>query len=258
MATVVQSESGHVFAREDRVFLWGGIAMVLVLVTGFSMQLAAGRSSFGAPLYVHAHALTFFGWTMLYLTQTLLATSGNIALHKRLGWIAAAWIPLMVVVGTMVAYLSLRRGHTAPFFTPAYFTVMAPMTVYAFAGMATAAIMLRRRTDWHKRLQFCAMAGLLGPGFGRILPMPLLIPHAPLVETVSILVIPVVAAAVDWRRTGGLHRAWLWGIGTLVVVRIAVDLLGASPIAADLHGWITAGSPGAALAPFAYPPLPGA
>jgi len=239
------------------VFLWGGIAMVLVLVAGFSMQLAAGRSSFGAPLYVHAHALTFFGWAMLYLTQTLLATSGNIALHKRLGWIAAAWIPLMVVVGTMVVYLSLRRGHTAPFFTPAYFTVMAPMTVYAFAGMATAAIMLRRRTDWHKRLQFCAMAGLMGPGFGRILPMPLVMPHAPLVETVSILFIPVVAAAMDWRRTGQLHRAWLWGIGALVVVRIVVDLLGASPIAGELHAWITAGSPGAALPPFAYPPMPG-
>jgi hypothetical protein len=221
------------------------------------MQLAAGRSSFGAPLYVHAHALTFFGWTMLYLTQTLLATSGNISLHKRLGWIAAAWIPLMVVVGTMVAYLSLRRGHTAPFFTPAYFTVMAPMTVYVFAGMATAAILLRRRTDWHRRMQFCAMAGLMGPGFGRILPMPLFMPHAAIVESVSILVIPVIAAAVDWRQTGRLHRAWLWGIGTLIVARIVIDLLGASPIAGSLYAWITAGSPGAALPPFGYRMLSG-
>ena len=163
----------------------------------------------------------------------------------------------MVVVGTMVAYLSLRRAHTAPFFTPAYFTVMAPMTVYVFAGMATAAIMLRRRTDWHKRLHFCAMAGLMGPGFGRILPMPLVMPHAPLVETASILFIPMVAAGVDWRRTGGLHRAWLWGIGTLVVARIVIDLLGASPIASGLYEWITAGSPGAALPPFGYRLLPG-
>ncbi len=256
MATL--APSGGVVAPEDRIFRWGGIAMVLVLVTGFSMQLAAGRSSFGAPLYVHVHALTFFGWAMIYLTQTLLATGGNIALHKRLGWIAVLWIPLMVVVGTMVAYLSLRRGHTAPFFTPAYFTVMAPMTVYVFAGMATAAITLRRRTDWHKRLQFCAMAGLMGPGFGRILPMPLVIPHAPLIETVSILFIPVVVAAIDWRRSGELHSAWLWGIGTLIVARIVIDLLGVSPIAAALHEWITAGAPGAALPPFAYPPLPGA
>jgi hypothetical protein len=256
MATL--APAGHGIAREDRVFFWGGIAMVLVLVTGFSMQLAAGRSSFGAPLYVHAHALTFFGWTTIYLTQTLLGTSGNIALHKRLGWIGAAWIPLMVVVGTMVAYESLRLGRSAPIFTPAYFTVMAPLTVYTFAGLATAAIVLRRQTDWHKRLHFCAMAGLMGPGFGRILPMPLFIPYTPHVETATILLFPVIAIGIEWRRTGSVHRAWLWGLGTLITVRIVTDLLGASPIAAALHDWITAGSPGAALPPFAYPPLPGA
>lgn len=256
MATL--APAGHGIAREDRVFFWGGIAMVLVLVAGFSMQLAAGRSSFGAPLYVHAHALTFFGWTMIYLTQTLLGTSGNIALHKRVGWIGAAWIPLMVVVGTMVAYQSLRLGRSAPIFTPAYFTVMAPLTVYTFAGLSTAAIVLRRRTDWHKRLHFCAMAGLMGPGFGRILPMPLFIPYTPQVETAMILLFPLIAVTVEWRRTGSVHRAWLWGLGTLVAVRIVVDLLGASPIAAALHDWITVGSPGAALPPFAYPPLPGA
>jgi len=256
MATL--APAGHGIAREDRVFFWGGIAMVLVLVAGFSMQLAAGRSSFGAPLYVHAHALTFFGWTMIYLTQTLLGTSGNIALHKRVGWIGAAWIPLMVVVGTMVAYQSLRLGRSAPIFTPAYFTIMAPLTVYTFAGLATAAIVLRRRTDWHKRLHFCAMAGLMGPGFGRILPMPLFIPYTPHVETATILFFPLIAIGIEWRRTGSVHRAWLWGFGTLVAARIVTDLLGASPIAAALHDWITAGSPGAALPPFAYPPLPGA
>lgn len=258
MATVAPSNSGQMFAREQRVFLWGGIFMVLVLVTGFSMQLAAGRSSFGAPLYVHLHALTFFGWTMIYLTQTLLGTSGNVALHKKLGWVGVAWIPLMVVVGTMVAYLSLRRAHTAPFFTPAYFTVMAPLTVYTFAGLAIAAVMKRRQTDWHKRLHFCAMAGLMGPGFGRILPMPLFMPHAAQVETASIFVIPVVAAAIDWRQTGQLHRAWLWGIGTLVVSRAVIELLAASPIAAALYAWITAGSPGAGLQPFVIPMMAGA
>ena len=258
MATIAPSGSEQMFARDQRVFLWGGIFMVLVLVTGFSMQLAAGRSSFGAPLYVHFHALTFFGWTMIYLVQTLLGTSGNIALHKKLGWIGVAWIPLMVVAGTMVAYLSLRRGHTAPFFTPAYFTVMGPLTVYTFAGLAIAAVVMRRRTDWHKRLHFSAMAGLMGPGFGRILPMPLLMPYCAQVETGIVLVIPVIAAAVDWRETGRLHRAWVWGIGTLVVSRIAIELLAASPVAAALYAWITAGSPGAALPPFVIPMMSGA
>ena len=30
---------------------------------------------------------------------------------------------------------------------------------------------MRRRTDWHRRLMFCGMAILTGPGLGRLLPM---------------------------------------------------------------------------------------
>ena len=36
--------------------------MTLVLVAGFSVQLALGRSSFAAPPLVHAQAVVFMGW----------------------------------------------------------------------------------------------------------------------------------------------------------------------------------------------------
>ena len=42
-------------------FLGGAIAMTLVIVAGFSIQLAMGRSSFSAPPLVHAHAVVFMG-----------------------------------------------------------------------------------------------------------------------------------------------------------------------------------------------------
>ena len=34
-----------------------------------------------------------------YSTQTILATRGSIAIHRKLGWIGAAWIVAMVVLG---------------------------------------------------------------------------------------------------------------------------------------------------------------
>ena len=253
MATIAPS---RVVRDDDKVILWGGLFMVLVLVAGFSTQLAAGRSSFGAPLYVHIHALTFFGWVTIYLTQTLLATTGSIALHKRLGWIGAGWIALMVVVGTMVAVEATRYARTAPFFTPGYFLIMAPMTVYTFAGLSTAAIVQRRQTDWHKRLHFCGMGALMGPGFGRLLPMPLFVPYVPEVETAMVLFVPVVAILIDWRRTGRVHPAWWWGLGTLFGARMLIDILVATPLAPALHAWVTVGSPGAAVAPMAYPAMP--
>ena len=87
-------------AADHRFFLVMAFVMALLNVAGFSVQLAMGRSSFGAPLLVHAHALTFFGWVAIYLTQNALAASESIALHRRLGWIGAAWVVPMVLLGT--------------------------------------------------------------------------------------------------------------------------------------------------------------
>lgn len=54
---------------EHRFFVDDATIMALVIVAGFSMQLAMGRSTFRAPAMVHVHALTFFGWTGFYLLR---------------------------------------------------------------------------------------------------------------------------------------------------------------------------------------------
>ena len=51
--------------RDDRFFLNGAFVMTLVLVAGFSVQLAMGRSSFSSPPLVHAHAIVFMGWMVI-------------------------------------------------------------------------------------------------------------------------------------------------------------------------------------------------
>jgi hypothetical protein len=51
-------------------------AMALVLVAGFVLQLAMGRSSFGAPPVVHLHALVFMGWVAIVVAQAWLAAGG--------------------------------------------------------------------------------------------------------------------------------------------------------------------------------------
>ena len=46
--------------RDDRGFFLGGaIAMAVTIAAGFSLQLTMGRSSFGAPPLIHAHAIAF-------------------------------------------------------------------------------------------------------------------------------------------------------------------------------------------------------
>jgi len=243
--------------RDDGFFMGGAIAMTVVLVAGFSLQLAMGRSSFASPPLVHAHAVVFMGWVAIYLLQNTLVATDRIALHRRLGWLAAAWMIPMLVLGCAVTVAILRRGHTPFFFRPLQFLVFDPVSLFAFAGLTTAAIVLRRQTDWHRRLHFCGMTILLGPGFGRLLPMPLLAPWAWEATFAACMLFPLAGMAADLRRSGTIHPAWRWGVGVLVGSLVLVEAVTFSPVGAALYGTVTAGSPGAAVAPLAFPPPPG-
>lgn len=243
--------------RDGGFFLGGAIAMTVVIVAGFSLQLALGRSSFQAPWYVHAHAVAFMGWVGIFLLQNVLVATDRIALHRRLGWIATGWVVLMIVLGCVVTLAMVRRGGTPFFFRPLQFLVFDPVSLFTFAGLTWAAVALRRQTDWHRRLHFCGMALLLGPGFGRLLPMPLLAPWAWEATVAACLVFPAAGMLADLRRDGRIHPAWIWGVGALIGSTLLIEGITYSPIGEGLYSAVTAGTPGAALPPLAFPPPPG-
>ncbi len=241
---------------DDGFFLRGATAMALVIAAGFSLQLGMGRSTFSAPLLVHAHAIVFMGWITLYLLQNALVATGNIALHRRLGWIGAGWIVAMLVLGCMVTIAMARRGQVPFFFRPLHFLVFDPMTLFGFVGLTVAAIVMRRRTDWHRRLHFCGTALLIGPGFGRLLPMPLMTPWAWEATFAAVMIFPAAGMLSDKRRTGRMHPAWAWGVGAMIGTLLLTEAITYSPVGDALYRSVTAGSPGADVAPleFAAPP----
>ncbi|MFT3968291.1 MAG: hypothetical protein QM690_20665 [Sphingobium sp.] len=255
MATRV--ETGAAAARsDDRFFFVMAIVMALVLVAGFSVQLAAGRSSFHAPLLVHVHAFMFFGWTFFYVLQNGLIASGSVSLHRRLGWLGLFWASAMVAVGIAVTVVVVRRGAAPFFFPPLRFLLMNGLSVIMFGGLLAVAILLRRDSGWHRRLIYCGMALLTGPGFGRLLPMPFLIPWADWGIFAAIMIFPLAGVIADLRRTGAVHPAWWAGIAVMTCVQFLIGIVANSPAGLALYGLVTAGSPGAAVAPLAYPPFP--
>ena len=258
MATLaVQSRTSSI--GDERFFLRGAIAMTLVIVAGFSTQLAMGRSTFYSPLLVHAHAVVFMGWVVLYLLQNIFVATNNMALHRRLGWIATGWIVAMIVLGCWVTVAMVRHGQVPFFFRPIHFLVFDPLSLFAFAGLTSAAIVMRRRTAWHRRLHFCGMSMLLGPGFGRLLPMPFLPPFAWEVTFAASLLFPLAGVVADVRRSGQVHPAWRVGIGTMLGTLLLIELITFSPVGGGLYDVVTRGSPGAAVAgmEFAAPPADG-
>jgi len=254
LATVAHPRPGY--GRDDRFFLSMALVMAAIIVAGFSMQLAMGRSSFSAPPLVHFHAVIFFGWVVIYVTQSALVTRGSMLLHRRLGWLAAAWATMMVGVGIFTTMTMARQGTVPFFFQPAYFLVMNSITMLCFGALVATAITLRKRTEWHRRILFCAMAFLTGPAFGRLLPMPLLIPFAEWAVFAALMVLPLVGMVADLRRRGSVHAAWWWGVAAMTASQLAMTLIAYSPLGLAIYDEVTRGSPGAAAPPYEFAPPP--
>lgn len=241
----------------ERVFPGLAIAMVLIVVAGFVVQLATGRSSFEAPLMVHAHAVVFMGWLVIFLLQNLLIATGQVRWHRPLGWLATVWLVPMLVLGWLVTEAMVRQGNAPFFFRPLQFLVFDPLSLVTFVGLTIAAVALRRSTDWHRRLHYSAMAILMGPGVGRLLPVPLLVPWAWEATAAVTLLFPVIGMIIDLRKSGRIHPAWAWGFGVQVAMIIAIEAITWSPLGIAFYDAVVAGSPGAAVAPLDFPPPPG-
>ena len=254
MATAQQTHLPAV--GDERFFLHAAFVMTAIIVTGFSLHLAMGRSTFASPVRVHAHAILFMGWVGIYLLQNIFVATGRIDLHRKLGWIAAAWLVPMVVSGFVVTVVMVRSSTVPFFFQPLQFLVFDPVAILAFAGLTVAAILLRRRTEWHRRLHFCGMTILLAPAFGRLLPLPFLQPWAWETTVAVTLLFPIVGALSDKRRSGRAHPAWSWGIGAILGSVILTQAITYTRVGTAIYRAVTEGYPGASVDPLGFRPMP--
>lgn len=255
MATIADTPIAE-RAGDERFFLGAAIAITLVIIAGFSTQYATGRSTFYSPPLVHAHAIIFMGWIAIYLAQNVLVGRNQMAIHRRLGWVAAGWIVPMIVLGFAVTVAMVRRGQVPFFFQPLHFLLFDPLSLLAFAGLTGSAIAMRRKTEWHRRLHLCGMAMLIAPGFGRLLPMPLLQPWSWEASFAAAMIFPIAGVVADIKRNGRVHPAWRWGIGAMLGALVLIEAISYSPVGEALYRVVTNDSPGAQVPPLEFPPPP--
>jgi len=246
-ATIATQAPSATLPRDERFFLIMAIVMAAVTAAGFSVNVALGRSSFAAPLLLHVHALVFFGWVALYLAQTFLAARGSLALHRRLGWLSLVWMPAMVVIALLVVRDSVQSRGGPPFFALNEFLIGNTLALLCFAGLVAAGVVNRRRTAWHRRLMFCSMAMLTGPGWGRLLPTPLFIPWSWwVVGFAAPAIFPLIGIVADRRRGRRVHPAWWWGLGAMVATHVVAQVIAFSPLGLAITHWVVDGTPGGA------------
>lgn len=255
MATTARRPLAHGIG-DEHFFLKAAIAMTVTIVAGFSFQWLMGRSTFLSPVPVHAHAIAFMGWVAIYLLQNIFVATDRMHLHRKLGWIAAGWMVAMVVSGFFVTAVMVRNGVTPFFFRPLHFLIFDPVTILTFSGITIAAVINRKRTDWHRRLHFAGMALLLGPAFGRLMPMPLLPPLAWEWTFLACVIVLGLAILLDRRRLGWIHPAWKWSVTVWLGMLVVIETLTFSPAGRALYDAAVAGSSGATVDPLAFPPPP--
>jgi hypothetical protein len=133
----------------------------------FFLPLAQG--TFSRPPVVHVHGAVFFAWTGLLLAQALLAGTGRLRLHRKIGS-AGAWLVIpMLMLGALVAGrdtindFKTGEGEARLSF---FYGELADLAMFGL--LAGPAMLLRNRPDFHKRWVIMGSLGLLGAALGRI------------------------------------------------------------------------------------------
>lgn len=216
MATAADTNM-HPVVRERFFFFVMALVIAATTVSGFTLQLVMGRSTFASPWWVHVHGLTFMGWLGIYLTQNFLIWRGETPVHRRLGLFAAGYVVWMVAVGLSVNTLAAINHRIPPFFEPNVFLVMDWLTVLTFAGLTLAGVSMRGKTDWHRRLMLCGAIQVMTPGVGRLLPLPLMGTWIIWGIWAVMLIYMGVAMTYDLRTRGKVHPAYFWGFGAITL-----------------------------------------
>ena len=216
MATI-PSSAPSALQRERAFFFYMALAVVGTVFAGFGFHFATGGSSFYSPWWVHLHAVSMMTFVALFFTQTWLVYHGNVPAHRTLGPIAAGWSLWIFLLGFVVTAMDVRTHRVAPFFRPNFFLLMDWLNMVAFGGLVLAAVRLRNRSDWHKRLILGAMLNLLSVALGRLILPPLRDERG--VWLVMIILLGGyfgTAMLFDKRTRGSVHPAYYWGAGGLV------------------------------------------
>lgn len=227
MATVAQRAAAE---RDQSFWQRMAIGIAVFILFGFGQFAARGFVDYAhAPAIMHVHGLVMVGWLAITVVQPTLVSRGDVALHRRLGWISLVWAAGVVIVGSTIGFVAIRAGIQPPFFTPPYFLALTQVGLLFFAGMLAAAILCRRDTEWHRRLMIGSTVLIMEPALGRLLPMPLIMPWGEWAALAVQLGTLAIVLRHDRKVLGAVHPATIAAMLTVTAAHLAVEALAITP-----------------------------
>lgn len=208
MATAATS-TAYPYSRDQRFFTRMAIGMAAFITFAFAQWALRGFvSPTTVPVWVHVHGVAMLSWLALLITQNLLAGTGNITLHRKLGLAGLALVLSIAGLAMFTGRMAVELHRVPPFYTNAYFLALTNVEALAFTLVVLAGIAMRRQTQWHRRLILGATIIAMGPAFGRLIPAPLL---GPVLSALTALALQFAVLAIiarhDIHETGTIHPA---------------------------------------------------
>jgi hypothetical protein len=204
----------------DRNFFLVYVGLIwLAVLAGFGPELVKHVREHEAPypIAVHAHALATVGWLTLLTSQVLLIRRREVSLHRKFG-IAGAGLAVAVVILGVWAALAFEAHSLGTLRFRPHFLAIEWSNIAEFAGLAAAAVILRKHASAHKRLILLATLSLTPAAFNRAIGKPFLHPllgdgvwqtWVQIYAATALLVLGV--GLYDWLTRRRIHPAWALG-----------------------------------------------
>ena len=149
------------------------MSLLIAVVVSYGFSRTAGERlihpAIPRPFILYLHAALFSAWVAFFIAQSALVRTGNLRLHRRMGWFGAALGTAMFVIGIWTA-IAMAQFNIAHFH--AHYAGLALLVsfydIFAFAVPFALAIYWRRRPEFHRRLMLVAACALIDTD-GRVL-----------------------------------------------------------------------------------------
>jgi hypothetical protein len=228
-------------AIERRLYTGAAIVALVAMFAGFAPSYYL-KGVYGAPELTtlkHLHGIVMTSWFVLFFVQVRLVAAGNVRMHRKLGKLGALLALLVIYVGTTLGIESARSGASPAGIPPLVFLVLPLGEMVTFAILVAAAIALRKKAAYHKRLMLVATVAMLTPAIAR-LPVDFISTNGPPAFFGITDLIIIACIAFDTVKNRRLHPAFAAGLALVIVVQVGRLVLSQTPQWTAFAKWLVA------------------
>ncbi len=201
---------------ERRFYLGGALVAIGLVFWGFAhsyyLKVFFGTPELSARLHIHGAVMS--SWLLLFFAQACLISARRVDLHRRLGVIGIFIAILVVILGSTTTFNAAAREvglHSREASNRVSVLGLELVQMALFAGLVGAALAMRRRPDFHKRLMLLGTACMMPSAFSRI-PLDLTFMVSNFMSILLLFNVFVIGwVLIDTIRNRRLHPAFGWG-----------------------------------------------